>query len=71
MFKDGSMVIPGNSSITMIQLLFNKIERDHLGVPVSLYVDELKGKDLNRVKATGVSVTQLMIILYPEDNSQD
>ena len=42
MFKDGSMVIPGN--IAYDQEYYSMIiEPEHLGLPVNLYLDELKG----------------------------
>ena len=67
MFKDGSMVIPGNIAYDPDYYSI-KIEREHLGVPVSLYLDELKGKKLTS-DVTGVSVV-IDNYLYPEDNSQ-
>ena len=45
MFKEGSMVIPGNISYDS-QYFSVKIESDHLGIDVSVYVDSLKGKIL-------------------------
>ena len=45
MFKEGSMVIPGNSSYDS-EYFSIKLNSDHLGIPVSLYVDQLKGKIL-------------------------
>ena len=67
MFKDGSMVIPGNIAYDPDYYAI-KIERENLGVPVSLYLDELKGKKLTS-DITGVSVV-IDNYLYPEDNSQ-
>ena len=67
MFKDGSMVIPGNIAYDPDYYSI-KIEREFLGVPVSLYLDELKGKKLTS-DVTGVSVV-IDDYLYPEDNSQ-
>ena len=54
MFKDGSMVIPGN--IAYDQEYYSMIiEPEHLGIPVSLYLNELKGLTLTS-QTTGVSV---------------
>ena len=66
MFKDGSMVIPGN--IAYDEEYFSiKVENDHLGVPISLYLNELKGLRL-RGEVSGVVVI-IDNFLYPEDNS--
>ena len=43
MFKEGTMVIPG-SVLYDSQYFSVKIESEHLGLPVSLYLSELKGK---------------------------
>ena len=44
-FKEGSLVIPGN--VEYDNKYFSvKLESDHLGIPVSLYADQLKGKKL-------------------------
>ena len=43
MFKEGTMVIPG-SVLYDSQYFSVKIESEHLGLPVSLYLYELKGK---------------------------
>ena len=45
MFKDGSMVIPGNIAYDQ-EYYSMKIEEEHLGTPVSLYLNELKGLKL-------------------------
>ena len=67
MFKDGSMVIPGN--IAYDQEYYSMIiEPEHLGIPVSLYLDELKGLTLTS-QTTGVSVV-IDDYLYPEDSDQ-
>ena len=66
MFKDGSMVIPGN--IAYDEEYFSIIvENDHLGVPISLYLNELKGLRL-RGEVSGVVVI-IDNFLYPEDNA--
>ena len=66
MFKDGSMVIPGN--IAYDEEYFSiKVENDHLGVPISLYLNELKGLRL-RGEVSGVVVI-IDNFLYPEDNA--
>ena len=66
MFKDGSMVIPGN--IAYDEEYFSiKVENDHLGIPISLYLNELKGLRL-RGEVSGVVVI-IDNFLYPEDNA--
>ena len=45
MFKEGSMVIPGNTSYDS-QYFSIKLDSIHLGIAVSVYVDSLKGKIL-------------------------
>ena len=44
-FKDGSMVIPGAISYDSVYYSV-KIKDDHLGIPVTLYLDQLIGKTL-------------------------
>ena len=44
-FKEGSMVVPGSINYNN-QYHSIKINQDHLGIPVSLYADQLKGKRL-------------------------
>ena len=45
MFKEGTMVIPG--SVYYDDQYFSvKVDSEHLGLPVSLYLNELKGKKL-------------------------
>jgi len=54
MFKDGSMVIPGG--ITYISEYYSvKINEDHLGIPVTLYLDKLIGKKLTGA-TSGISL---------------
>ena len=67
MFKDGSMVIPGNIAYDA-QYYSMKIEEETLGIPVSLYLNELIGLKLT-TQNTGVSVV-IDSFLYPENNSQ-
>ena len=67
MFKDGSMVIPGNIAYDA-QYYSMKIEEENLGIPVSLYLNELIGLKLTS-ENTGVSVV-IDSFLYPENNSQ-
>ena len=67
MFKDGSMVIPGNIAYDG-QYYSMKIEEENLGIPVSLYLNELIGLKLTSAN-TGVSVV-IDSFLYPENNSQ-
>jgi len=45
MFKEGSMVIPGNIAFDN-QYYSIKLLSDHLGLPITLYLDNLKGKRL-------------------------
>ena len=44
-FKDGAMVIPGNLNYDS-EYYSIRLDSEHLGLPVSLYVKELKGKIL-------------------------
>lgn len=44
-FKEGSMVIPGNISYDS-EYYSIRLNQDHLGIPVSLYADNLVGKRL-------------------------
>ena len=44
-FKEGSLVIPGNVKYDNKHFSV-KLESDHLGIPVSLYADQLKGTKL-------------------------
>ena len=44
-FKEGSMVIPGGGFFDDSYFSV-KVESDHLGLPISLYSTELKGKKL-------------------------
>jgi len=54
MFKDGSMVIPGG--IAYISEYYSiKIEDNHLGIPVTLYLDKLIGKRLTGA-TSGISL---------------
>ena len=53
-FKEGSLVIPGNVSYDD-RYYSVKIESEHLGLPVTLYADSLKGKKL-KGQNTGVQV---------------
>ncbi len=65
-FKEGSMVIPGN--ITYDNEYFSvKLESDHLGIPISLYLNDLKGK---KFKGQNSGVT-IIILDYklPSDSS--
>ncbi len=53
-FKEGSMVIPGGTNYDY-EYYSIKLESDHLGIPVSLYVDNLKGKIL-KGQETGIRI---------------
>ena len=66
MFKDGSMVIPGNIAYDA-QYYSMKIEEETLGIPVSLYLNELIGLKLT-TQNTGVSVV-IDSFLYPENKN--
>ena len=44
-FKEGSMVIPGNAQYDN-EYFSVKLDSEHIGLPVSLYIDQLKGKKL-------------------------
>ena len=55
MFKEGSMVIPGNVNYDS-QHYSIRIKEEHLGIPVSLYVDQLIGKRL-RGETSGIIVS--------------
>ena len=65
MFKDGSMVIPGNIAYDSNYYSIRVFE-DHLGTPVSLYIDQLIGLRL-RGETSGAIVT-IDNYQYPEDN---
>ena len=54
MFKEGSMVIPGNTSYDS-QYFSIKLDSIHLGIAVSVYVDSLKGKILTG-QSSGIKV---------------
>jgi len=66
MFKEGSMVIPGNTSYDY-EYYSIKLQSDHLGVPVSLYVENLKGKTL-KGQDTGIRI-KVDNYALPEDSS--
>ena len=65
-FKDGSCVVPGNIAYDS-QYHSVKLNPDHLGVPVSLYVSNLVGKRLTG-QESGVTVTVDKYFL-PEDRA--
>ena len=54
-FKDGSMVIPGNINFDA-QYHSVKIDEEHLGVPVSLYLQQLVGLRL-KGQTSGIILT--------------
>ena len=64
-FKEGSLVIPGNVSYDDSYYSV-KIDSEHLGLPVSLYVNELKGKKL-KGQNTGIEVV-VDDCKYPSDS---
>ena len=53
-FKEGSMVIPGGTYYDY-EYYSIKLQSDHLGIPVSLYVENLKGKIL-KGQETGIRI---------------
>ena len=53
-FKEGSMVIPGGTNYDY-EYYSIKLQSDHLGVPVSIYVENLKGKIL-KGQETGIRI---------------
>ncbi len=55
MFKEGSMVVPGNVNYDS-QHYSIRINEEHLGIPVSLYVDQLIGKRL-KGETSGIVVS--------------
>jgi len=66
MFKDGSMVIPGG--IAYDQEYYSlKIEEEHLGTPVTLYLNELIGLRL-KGETTG-NILSIDNFEYPSDNA--
>ena len=65
MFKDGSMIIPGNIAYDSNYYSLRVFD-DHLGIPVSLYIDQLVGLRL-RGETSGAVVT-IDNYQYPEDN---
>ena len=66
MFKEGSMVIPGNTSYDL-EYYSIKLVSDHLGVPVSLYIEELKGKIL-RGQESGIKL-KIDNYAFPSDST--
>ena len=66
-FKEGSMVIPGNTSYDY-EYFSIKLQSDHLGVPVSLYVDNLIGKILVG-QETGIKI-KVDNYALPENSSE-
>jgi hypothetical protein len=54
-FKEGSMVVPGNINVDT-DYHSVKIETDHLGIPVALYAEQLKGTRL-KGQTSGIIVS--------------
>ncbi len=67
MFKEGSMVIPGNTSYDY-EYYSLKLNSDHLGTPVSLYVENLKGKIL-KGEDSGIKI-KIDNYALPEDSTE-
>ena len=67
MFKEGSMVIPGG--ITFDQQYYSvKLNSEHLGVPISLYIDQLVG-----LRLTGQNSGVTIVVdkyLQPSDSTE-
>ena len=67
MFKEGSMVIPGGISYDS-EYYSIKLNSEHLGVPISLYVDKLVGLRLTG-QNSGVSIV-IDKYLLPSDSTE-
>tara|TARA_Y100000593_G_scaffold26117_1_gene51939 strand:+ start:19075 stop:26259 length:7185 start_codon:yes stop_codon:yes gene_type:complete len=65
-FKEGSMVIPGGVFFDN-SYFSTKVESDHLGLPISLYSTELKGKKL-KGQNSGVEIL-VNDIKFPTDST--
>ena len=63
-FKEGSMVIPGGITYDLNYYAI-KINPDHLGIDVSLYIDKLVGVTLEG-QSSGVTATVLGYLLPPD-----
>jgi len=85
-FKEGSMVIPGNVEYDN-EYFSVKLDSEHLGLPVSLYIDQLKGKKLKgqnsgievlvndyKLPSDSVDITDVTLFikyLSADDNNSD
>ena len=68
-FKEGSMVIPG--SVTYDSKYYSiKINSEHLGIDVSLYLDQLVGKRIEG-QNSGVVATVKNYSIPPDNNVED
>ena len=67
MFKEGSMVIPGGIAYDS-EYYSIKLNSEHLGVPISLYVDKLVGLRLTG-QNSGVSIV-IDKYLLPSDSTE-
>jgi hypothetical protein len=68
-FKEGSMVIPG--SITYDDQYFSvKVNPDHLGVDISLYIDKLINKRITG-QNSGITAVIKNYSIPPKDNVED
>ena len=63
-FKEGSMVIPGGITYDLNYYAI-KVNADHLGIDISLYIDQLIGVTLEG-QSSGVTATVLGYLLPPE-----
>ena len=71
-FKEGSMVIPG--SVTYDSTYFScKVNGDHLGIDVSIYLDALVAGEGTRVRGQNSQIVGKIVnyILPPEENVDD
>ena len=68
-FKDGSVVIPG--SVFYDSLYYSvKINSEHLGIPVSLYIDQLINKKI-KGSVSGVSATIINYSIPPSEGVEN
>ena len=61
MFKEGSMVIPGNINYNNTYSAV-KINSDHLGIDVTVYTKQLHGKKLRGQSSGVVAIVDLSLI---------
>lgn len=66
-FKDGSMVVPGNVEYDN-EFFSVKLNKGHLGVDISLYVDKFVGKTISG-ESSGITA-RVQKVVFPADDSQ-